>query len=386
MPGVRLLDQSSDVDHNRTVFTFVGAPKEIVDGAHACITTALRLIRAPDEDGVHPWRGPVDVVPFVPLSGATLDDCARLARKLAERVTGVEVALYGAASPTAESLPEVRRRLRGRRDVVTIGAREALVAFNVQLESTDLDAAREIAHEVRDLPALRALAFPLKSRGCVQISMNLLDWRQTSPFAALQEVERLAGVRGIAVRDSEVVGMIPQEAVDAGLSEALRGAPLRVLRETPRFLDALASTNPAPAGASAAAYAGAMGAALVAMTVGVTGARAEAEALRQRLRSLANEDAAAFAAHLLARDEASLRRATDAPLLIAEAAGQVVQLGAPHVGKVAPPMASDLDAGLRLARTAVEIATRTARLNLSRISDVSYVASASARLDAIFSA
>jgi len=386
VPGVRLLDQSSDVDHNRTVFTFVGAPKEIVDGAHACITTALRMIRKPDEDGVHPWRGAVDVVPFVPLSGATLDDCARLARKLAERVTGIEVALYGAASPTCESLPAVRRRLAGRRDVVTIGARDALVAFNVQLESTDIDAAREIAHEVRDLPAVRALAFPLKSRGCVQISMNLLDWRQTSPFAALQEVERLAGVRGIPVRDSEVVGMIPQAAVDAGLSEALRGAPLRVLHETPRFLDALASTSPAPAGASAAAYAGAMGAALVAMTVGVTGARAEAEALRQRLRSLANEDAAAFAAFLLARDEASLRRATEAPVAIAEAAGEVLRLGKPHVGSVPTPMATDLDAGLRLARTAVEIAARTARANLSRISDVSYVAGVAARLDALFSA
>ena len=224
LSDVRVLHVDSDLDHNRTVITFVGEADEVLEAAFTSVSEAHRLIDLSAHDGVHPWRGACDVVPFVPLTGATMDDCVDLARALKERVErelGLPAHVYGAAG---DPLPAVRKRAGA--GAVCIGARGFLIAYNVQLETTDLDVARRIAKEMRKLPAVRALGFPLKSRGCVQVSLNLLDYRTTALRTAFETVERLSPV---PVRDSEVVGMIPESAVDPGLAEAVRCTRMAVL-------------------------------------------------------------------------------------------------------------------------------------------------------------
>ena len=275
-PEVLVLDRSSDPDHHRTVITLMGLGPVLVEAAVAGARACARLIDLNHHRGVHPRMGALDVLPFVPFGAETRLrggddpdlDCAGLAERAGRRIAaevGVPVYLYGAAArhPGWTALPEVRGRgfetLRAAPDRVpdfggpglhptagatAAGAREVLIAYNVELAGADLALARKIASAVRErdggLPAVRAMGVPLAGRGLVQVSMNLLDWRATPPAAAYAAVAALAGENGARVEASEIVGLAPAGALD-GVDPAdlrLRGFAPDMLLES-RLLRAL---------------------------------------------------------------------------------------------------------------------------------------------------
>jgi glutamate formiminotransferase len=264
-PGVLVLDRSSDPDHNRSVLTLAGPGHALVEAAVAGAAACARLIDLTRQRGAHPRMGALDVLPFVPLrgvlpsgpaapasgaagplAGGDLGDCVALAveagRRLAEEV-GIPVYLYGAAArrPDRARLPNVRGRgfeelleaavrdpgrapdLGGpaphpSAGATAVGARPFLVAYNVNLATDDPGLARRIARAVRErdggLPAVRALGLALDRRGVTQVSMNLLDIRVTPPAAAFAAVAGLAERAGVEVIESEIVGLVPEAALE----------------------------------------------------------------------------------------------------------------------------------------------------------------------------
>jgi glutamate formiminotransferase len=294
VPGVLVLDRSSDPDHHRTVITLMGPGPDLVEAAVAGARACARLIDLNHHRGVHPRMGALDVLPFIPFGAETRLrggddpdlDCADLAERAGRRIAAeVDVPgyLYGAAArhPGWTALPAVRGRgfeaLRAAPDRVpdfggpglhptagatAAGAREVLIAYNVELADADLALARRIASAVRErdggLPAVRAMGVPLTSRrgpgdrrgdppegrGNVQVSMNLLDWRATPPAAAYAAVAALAEEQGARVEASEIVGLAPAGALD-GVDPAdlrLRGFSSDMLLES-RLLQALTTSE-----------------------------------------------------------------------------------------------------------------------------------------------
>jgi len=258
VPGSRLLDVSADPDHNRTVLTIVGGGEAVLEAAFRSAAVAVSEIDLRSHQGVHPRIGAVDVVPFVPLCGASLAECVELAQRLGELLAarlGLPVYLYGAAArdPARRVLAAIRRggfeqlqqtigepgrrpdlgpdRVHPTAGAVAVGARHVLIAMNVDLASQDLRAARAIARAVREssggLPGVQAMGVPLPSRRLVQVSMNLLDYRRTPPVAAFERVAAEAAVLGIDVAAGELVGCAPREALPPDPVSALR---LRALR------------------------------------------------------------------------------------------------------------------------------------------------------------
>lgn len=245
---VFLLDCSSDVDHHRSVLTFVGQPEPVVRGALSVFKEAIRRIDLNYHRGVHPRIGAVDVVPFVPLRAIEMKDCVRLARRFGEIVSksfAVPVFLYGAAAARSErsNLSTVRHgQFEGLRASISrtpelkpdygeaclhptagacaVGARGLLIAFNIFLNSDELKVAREVARSVREssggLPGLLALGLFLERRGQVQVSMNLTNFRVTSLYRVFERVASEAAKRGCRVTSSEIVGLVPKQALKAG--------------------------------------------------------------------------------------------------------------------------------------------------------------------------
>lgn len=272
--GLRLLDYSSDAVHNRSVFTYAGDADALVAASLGLITVAIARIDLRAHRGVHPRMGAVDVIPFVPLDGSSLEDCVALARRLGALVAtrfDIPVYLYEAAasSPARRRLEDVRRtqfegltaRLAdpawapdfGPRQAhpsagaLAIGAREPLIAFNVNLETDRLDVARAIATEIRErdggLPGVKALGLPLVPLGIVQVSMNLTDVVRTPPRVVFDAVQRAAAARGVAVRESELIGLIPRAALAGTTAAALR---LRDFQDDRILEERLARTPPNP--------------------------------------------------------------------------------------------------------------------------------------------
>ncbi len=399
IPGVRVLHQTSDVDHNRTVLTLAGAPFAIEQAAFVCVRESNRLIDLSAHEGVHPRCGATDVLPFVPLEGTTMAQCVRAARRVAVRIQtelGLPTQLYGDACPDKTSLPDLRRQERPTGSIA-VGARPPLIAFNINLDTTDVAVAQRIARKVRassgGLPAVRALGFALASRGCVQVSMNLIDWTVTTPARALAEVAACAGAAGVAVAESELVGMIPRGAMDACAREGLRLETAAVLETATSFLDALAVDSVAPGGGSAAAHVGAVAAALVAMAAGTARRHGdsealvkmhqEAEALRAQLTYLTDEDGRAFAKFVATKSPQDLERATEIPIEIAEACARVEALTA-RVMKHAPgPVKVDLKGAEPFAAAARNQAIETVQANLGPIQAGEFKENAVRRLKAL---
>ena len=240
--GVRLLDVQSDLDHNRTVVTFIGAPDAVIEAAFQGTATAANVIDMNHHRGGHPRMGATDVVPFVPVRGVTLEDCVALARQLGERVgreLGIPVYLYeeAATRPDRRNLADVRRgEYEGLREEIAtnpdrspdfgpaamgtagataIGARPPLIAFNVYLNTGDVRPAQEIARAVRhSTGGLRFVkALGLLVEGQAQISMNLTDYRRTPIHRVLELIRTEASRYGLAVTHTEVVGLLPADAL-----------------------------------------------------------------------------------------------------------------------------------------------------------------------------
>lgn len=270
--GVKLADVHRDPDHHRSVFTFLGAPEAVVEAALAAAAVALERIDMRRHDGVHPCIGAVDVVPFVPLGSVPMAVAVTAARTfgalLGERYA-VPVYFYGAAAMEADrtELPAIRRggyrglpvrladpskrpdagpaTFRESCGATAVGARGVLVAFNVNLRSDDLDAAREIARALREssggMKSVRAMGVRLAHRSIVQVSMNLTDWRTVSMRDAFLCVRDLAAGRGIDILESELVGLAPRGAFGGATAEELLLA---------RFSEAKLIETHLPAGAA----------------------------------------------------------------------------------------------------------------------------------------
>jgi len=260
--GAKVLDVDSDADHNRTVITFAGSPEHVGEAAVRSAGAAIEHIDLTSQNGVHPRIGAVDVIPFVPLRGLTIVECGWIAHSVGAEIWNryrLPVYLYGEAAvlPERRALPNVRQigfeRLReavrtdmqrfpdyGQAELhptagaAAVGARKILIAWNIELETADEEVAKSIAGVIREanggFPAVRALGLPLASKGIAQVSINLTDFEATPPHIVLPRVEQLAAAQGVAVRGTELIGLIPRKALDMA---AEAGVDLRILNLRP---------------------------------------------------------------------------------------------------------------------------------------------------------
>lgn len=243
VPGVRLLDTTSDPDHNRSVLTFAGDADAVESAALALVAAAYREIDMRTHAGEHPRLGAVDVLPFVPLSGTTMDDCVAIARRVGRTVAerhGVPVYYYAKAAtrPERVRLPDIRKpqyeglaalmatthapdegpaRVHPTAGAIVVGARPPLIAFNIELDTTDVKLAKRIAKEIREssggLPAVQAMGFELTDPVRAQVSMNLLDHSVTSLATVWREVETRANAAGVRILRGELIGLAPLDAL-----------------------------------------------------------------------------------------------------------------------------------------------------------------------------
>ncbi|MEM3555537.1 MAG: glutamate formimidoyltransferase [Candidatus Micrarchaeia archaeon] len=243
--GVKLLDVESDVDHNRSVVTFIGEPKAVLEAAFLAAKKASELIDMNKHKGEHPRIGATDVIPFVPISNVTMEECVELAKKLGKRIADelkIPVYLYEAAAtkPERVNLADIRKgeyeglkkeietnperkpdygaaKLHPTAGATVVGAREPLIAFNVNLGTSNIEIAKKIAKAVRfssgGFKNVKAKGFDIKNRGIVQVSMNLTNYKETPIFRVFEMVKREAERYGVPVIGSEIVGLVPLDAL-----------------------------------------------------------------------------------------------------------------------------------------------------------------------------
>lgn len=245
VPGALVLDMHRDADHNRSVITFVAPPEVVVEAALQAVALAAELIDLRQHSGQHPRIGATDVLPFVPVSGVTMDECVALAHAAGARIWQellIPVYFYERAAlrPDRMNLEDVRRkgfeqlraeistperapdigepRINPSAGAIAVGARPFLIAFNINLQTNDLSIARRIARTVRarhgGLPFLKALGFELATRGLVQVSMNLVNYETTGLLQAYEAVRKEAEALGVAIAGTEIVGLVPEAALD----------------------------------------------------------------------------------------------------------------------------------------------------------------------------
>lgn len=441
--GVVILDVEKDIDHNRTVLSFV-APLETA--AEACFRAAKKaseLIDLNYHKGEHPRMGAMDVIPFIPVMGSTIEECVELAKKLGERIgkeLQIPVYLYdqAAAKPERKDLAKVRKgqfeglkteigtnperipdfgpdRIHPTAGAVAVGAREQIVNFNVNLETRDMEFGKELAKKIRTsgggLPCLRAKEIFLESKGRVQISTVLTDYKVTPIKAVIDAIEKEISPRGIKIADTELIGLTTQEAVTGFALETLKvtafNPEAQILENrlsgtlstwqagADRLIDALSDTSPTPGGGSAAAVAGAMGCALGQMAIGITLQSRKLEdskrpalktalerlgEFKSELQACVREDAKAFDLFMetrkIPKDDPSraskmqqaLHYAAEVPLKTARlAAGAAKTLDA--CGNISPGVASDQKCAGHLLRAAIKCASENVIINLGSIQD-----------------
>jgi glutamate formiminotransferase/formiminotetrahydrofolate cyclodeaminase len=334
VPGVMLLDEHSDEDHNRTVVTFAGRPEAVVQAAYQAVAVAAELIDMDKHQGEHPRIGATDVVPFVPLAGMEIEECVELAQSLAQRVGNelqIPIYLYeqAATRPDRVNLENIRKgQYEGLKKAIetdperapdygpskmpsagatVIGVRPPLVAYNVYLTTSDVGIAKKIARAVRHssggLRFVKGAGFLVE--GQAQVSMNLTDTSKTPMARVVELIRREAKRFGVAISHSEMVGLVPQSAlIDAAQwylqmdqfepDQVLETRLFRALGPgsagaKDSFLDDLASDSPTPGGGSAAAYSGAMGAGLVAMVARLTVGKKKYAGVEERMKSIVRQ-------------------------------------------------------------------------------------------------
>jgi glutamate formiminotransferase/formiminotetrahydrofolate cyclodeaminase len=441
IPGVHLLDREMDADHNRSVITIVGEREAIQEAAIRGAGRAAELIDLNVHQGAHPRMGAADVVPFIPIEGVTLEDCIAMARHVGAEIWKryqVPVYLYEAAATTAErqNLEYIRRgQFEGIRDEIAtvparkpdfgdprvhptagatvVGARKFLIAYNVFLNTPDVDVAKRIAKAVRyssgGLRFVKAAGFLV--RGLAQVSMNLTDFEQTPIHRVFEFVRREAARYGAIPVSSEIVGLIPKAALEQAAEwylqvenfdsslilenrlAAVTGGKMAVggLRTgVEPFIEQLAAPTATPGGGSAAAASGAMAAGLAFMVASMSRGKkayvqyeaplseaiARLATLREELKAAVDADAEAFNLLMQAYKKAkqpesdggdvaaALRQAASVPLGVAEGAAEVAQIAERLRAITNPRMSSDLTTAIALARAAMEGACANVAINL----------------------
>lgn len=345
VPGVALLDQEMDADHNRCVITIVGPKEAVAEAALRGVAKAAELIDLTRHQGAHPRIGAADVIPFVPIEGVTIEDCVEIARRVGEQIwerLRIPVYLYeeAATRPDRVNLENVRRgQFEGLREEITtnperapdfgephlhptagasvVGARKFLIAYNINLNTPDISIAKQIAKAVRfsggGLRYLKAMGVDLKARNLAQVSMNLTDFERTPVFRAFELVKREAARYGVSIVGSEIVGLIPKKAIEATgdfylqlesfnpHQQILENRLATVLAEkkpaglaarAQAMLEAVAAPTPTPGGGSCAALAGGLAAGLGEMVAKLS---AKKKSLAQHAPSL-NQHAGELAA------------------------------------------------------------------------------------------
>ncbi|MFC1586814.1 glutamate formimidoyltransferase [Planctomycetota bacterium] len=362
--GVKLLDVQLDGDHNRSVVTIVGEGDALVEAAFRSAVKAIELIDLNHHKGEHPRMGAMDVCPFTPLKNASMKDAVALANKLGKRLgeeLEVPVFLYGDAATRNDrrALPNVRRgEFEGLRDEIgknpdkvpdygpnkihatagafAVGAREFLIAFNVNLDSTDLEAAKEIAKNIRGTSGgfkfVRSMGFPLAERDNIaQVSMNLVNYKVSGMLAVYNAIREQAEAKGIKVLDGELVGLVPNDALvdvavkhlqiadfsssqiienkltEAGVEGAFTAQP-DIYECYQPFFEVLSSKAPTPGGGTVSAVVGALAGALGSMVAFLTSGKPQFKDIKDQcleckenlgrlcdeLKDLARKDAEAF--------------------------------------------------------------------------------------------
>ena len=441
IPGVYLLDREMDSDHNRCVITLVGELDAIQEAAIRGVGKAAELIDLTTHTGAHPRMGAADVVPFIPIDGVTLEDCVAMAKHVgAEIWKRFEIPVYlyeaAAATPERQNLENIRRgQFEGIRDEIAtnparkpdfgelrvhptagatvVGARKALIAYNVFLNTADVEVAKKIAKAVRASSGgfrfVKGAGFLV--RGMAQVSMNLTDFEQTPIHRVFEFVKREAARYGVAPVSSEIVGLIPKRALEQAAEwflqvenfdsslilenrlAAVMGGKTAVggLRAgIEPFIEQLAAPTATPGGGSAAAASGAMAAGLAGMVASMSRGKkaylqyeselseaiARLAQLREELKAAIDADAEAYnvvmKAYKAAKDStdggraisAALEQATSVPLGVAEAAVEVERIANGLRAITNPKMSSDLTTAIALAKAAVAGALANVEVNL----------------------
>jgi glutamate formiminotransferase len=447
--NVYLLDREMDADHNRAVITIVGPPETIGEAALHGVEAASKHIDLTKHQGAHPRMGATDVVPFIPIRGVTLDDCVMIARtvgkQIAERLK-IPVYLYEAAAtkPERTNLENIRRgQFEGIRDEIAtdparmpdfgeprihptagatvVGARKPLIAYNVNLNTPDVEIAKKIAKRIRfstgGFRFVKGMGLLLKERNLAQVSMNLTDYEQTSVELVFETVKREAERFGVSVVGSEIVGLIPQKALEQAAEYFLRVEnfkPQMILENrlsevmsgistTPggmndgirEFVDRVASAEPVPGGGSVSALAGALGAALGQMAIRLTKdkknylqhAERYMDALdrlgpyRAALLELIDADAQAFnevmSAYKISKESSerepaiqkALIRATEIPSRTANCSAEALRVLEELRSVIHPNVTSDLQVALTMLRSSIRGAVANMRINLGDVKD-----------------
>ena len=437
-PEVVLLDREQDADHNRCVLTFVGPPAAVAEAALRSVAKAVELIDLTRHQGAHPRIGAADVVPFIPIEGVTIEDCVRLAERVGQEIWNrlkVPVYFYEAAAkqPDRVNLENIRRgqfealvkemgAVPERRPdcgdpvchptagAVVVGARKFLIAYNVNLGTSDVAIAKRIAKTIRfssgGFRYVKSMGVTLASRNLAQVSINLTDFEQTPVHLVFETVRREAERYGVSVVGSEIVGLIPKKAIELSAEYFLRCENFRpelVLENRiaealsarsglPEFLDALAAPTATPGGGSASAAAAAMSAALGAMVTRL--ARLDPQPFeddRRFFTEAVDRDAAAFnqvmAAYKRPKDERApfveeaLHGAAEVPLQVMERI-HAMQRRLDAL-EIPPKFASDLAVAKALAIAARAGVLENVNINLDGIRDEAFKAAVGARLQAL---
>ena len=463
VPGVYLLDREMDSDHNRSVITLVGEREAIQEAAIRGVGKAAELIDLNVHTGAHPRMGAADVVPFIPIDGVTIEDCVAMARHVCEQIWKryqIPVYLYesAAATPERQNLENIRRgQFEGiRADIATnparrpdfgearvhptagatvVGARKFLIAYNVFLNTPDVDIAKKIAKAVRfstgGMRFVKGAGFLV--RGLAQVSMNLTDFEQTPVHRVFEMVKREAARHGVVPVSSEIVGLIPKKALEQAAEwflqvenfdsslilenrlAAMMGGKMAVggLRAgVEPFVEQLAAPTATPGGGSAAAAAAAMAAGLATMVASMSRGKkaylqhesqlstaiARLTPLREELKAAIEADAESYNSVMkaykdskTAADEkasqslidAALKQATTVPLSVAEKAHEIIQITQTLEPITNPNMKSDLTTALALARAAITGALANVEINLASLKDEAFAAGVRTKANAI---
>ena len=438
VPEVTLLDREADADHNRSVLTFVGPPAAVAEAAFRGVEKAVELIDLTQHHGAHPRIGAADVVPFIPIEGVTVEECVRLAERVGGEIWNrlrVPVYLYEAAArrPERVNLENIRRGQfeallkemgteAGRAPdigepvchptagAVVLGARKFLIAYNINLGTADVNIAKRIAKTIRfssgGFRFVKSMGVMLTSRNQAQVSINLTDFEQTPLHLVFETVRREAERYGAAVVGSEIVGLIPQKAIEMSADYFLRFENFRpelVLENRvaeaigarsglPEFLDALAAPTATPGGGSASAAAAAMAAALGAMVTRLAKQDPQPfETDRRFFTEAVDRDAEAFqkvmAAYKRPKDERApfveeaLHGAAEVPLEVFERASRMqTRLNALQIPA---KFGSDLAVAKALTVAAKAGVLENVNINLDSIREETFKAAVQARLRAL---
>jgi glutamate formiminotransferase / formiminotetrahydrofolate cyclodeaminase len=458
VPGVYLLDRESDADHNRSVVTLAGEPGAVAEAALRGVGKAAELIDLTRHSGAHPRMGATDVVPFIPVEGVSIEDCVALAKKVGLEIWErykIPVYFYETAAqrPERANLENIRKgqfegllaevpknpdrapdvgnaALHPTAGATVVGARKFLVAYNINLNTPDLEIAKKIGKNIRfsngGLRYVKAMGVELRSRNLAQVSINMTDFEQTPLHRVFEMVKREAQRYGVSIVGSEIVGLIPKRAIEltadfylqledfspaqvfenrieASLSgSATPQGPGKLAALAQPFLDAVAQPTPTPGGGSVAALAGALGASLGEMVATLSRKKksqadfieplgeaiSELQAASRMLSEAIDRDSASFdqvmAAYKLPKEasnerverdaaiQKALQGAANVPLEVARQSAAVFELLGRLESMSSPSMYSDLRVGRLMAAAGARGALENVAINLESVTDTAF--------------